>query len=79
MMDPSPVSPARAQSGDNMSDVGPRSMAPYLATPTFSGREADSPIIRGANLDGDNTKDMDDRNVEEPSPWRLGDPYYRTW
>ena len=52
-------------------------MAPYLATPTFFGREADLPITGGATLGEDNTMGMDDRNVEEPRPWRFGAPYYR--
>ena len=73
---PSPLPQSGVQSGESTSDRGAESMAQYVATPTFSGRAADSPIERAPHQkEGHRNEDQD---IEEPRPWRLGAPYYRS-
>ena len=72
---PSPLSQSGVQSDESMSDRGAESMAQYVDTPTFSGRAADSPIEREPHQK--KGQRYEDQDIEEPRPWRLGEPYYR--
>ena len=79
------LSPIGNRSGERTVDIVDASMVPYIDTPTFSRRDeggvdtsrAGSSISDIDDRDEGGQEDHTEEHVEEPRPWRLGDPYYR--